>query len=47
MKKYVDILVEIMKIEFTLEGFTISIWQIMLFLIIAGILVFLIGGITR
>lgn len=47
MKKYVDILVEIMKIGFTLEGFTISIWQIMLFLIIAGILVFLIGGITR
>lgn len=47
MKKYVDVLVEIMKIEFTLEGFTISIWQIMLFLIIAGILVFLIGGITR
>lgn len=47
MKKYVDLFVRLLQIQFTLEGFTITVWQLMLFLIIAGILIYLIGGMLR
>lgn len=34
--------VDIMKIEFTLYGFTFSFWQVLLFNLVAGIIVWLI-----
>lgn len=47
ISRYIDLCMKILKIQFVLEGFVISIWQILLFFIIAGILVLLIGGILK
>ena len=47
MAKYVDLCMELLRITFTLEGFTISVWQILLFFIAVSLLVMLIGGIAR
>lgn len=40
-------LMEILNFKFVLYGFTVSIWQIILFLMILSILICLIGGLLQ
>ena len=42
LKLVLDAVVSIMKIEFTVWGFTLSYWQIMLWSMIAGIVLWLV-----
>jgi len=44
VKVLIDIIVEIMSIPFTIWGFTLSLWEIMLALLIGGIVISLIWG---
>lgn len=45
--KAFDICIRILKIPFTLYGFTVSLWQCILFFVVAGILILLIGGLLK
>ena len=40
-------LMRIMQTSFTLYGFTISLWQIVLYLMVAALLLLLIGGLLK
>lgn len=43
----IGILVDILKIEFTIWGFTLSFWSIMLSMLVSGIVIALIVGFFR
>lgn len=47
IKQYIDLCISVMKIQFTLMGFTLSVWQILLYFLIAGCLLLLLGGLLR
>lgn len=40
-------LMEILNFKFVLYGFTVSMWQIVMFLIVASLLIYLIGGLLQ
>ena len=44
VRALIDVLVEILQIPFTIWGFTLSFWEIMLCLLIGGIVIAWIGG---
>lgn len=44
VKAMIDVLVEILQIPFTIWGFTLSFWEIMLALIIGSIVIGLVWG---
>lgn len=47
LKALIDTFIQIMQIPFTIWGFTLSFWDIMLALLVGGIVISLIGGFFR
>jgi fatty acid desaturase len=43
LQAVIQVMVQIMQIPFTIWGFTLSFWDIMLALIIGGVVIYLIG----
>lgn len=43
LKALFDALVQIMKVPFTLWGFTLNFWDILLCLLVGGVIIYLVG----
>lgn len=43
----IGIIVDIMKIDFVIWGFTLSFWDIMLYLLVSGVVLWIMGGFFR
>lgn len=43
LKALIDVFVQIMRIPFTIWGFTLNFWDILLCLLIGGVIIYVIG----